>query len=379
MVVLAMLSRRAARRRTAAPERRSPAALGALCAHCAGFLAIIVGAFVGAAPAASQGSAPFTGEELGIQGPNGCDPGERRLRLAHGAPANGHPIGEAAAHLALIANRELDGRVCVEVFADGAIGDNDTLLQDLRAGRAEMAAPHVSAFTRFSRAFEVFDLPHLFEHPQSAEWFQNSGPGQRLLREMNGTGFKALSFWNAGMRHVAATRPILAPGDGKGLRVRILKDKVLPAMVKASGGVPVAAPEKRLIAMLKAGEIDALGSSWAMIYKREYYKYLKELTDSGHNIVAYLLVISDAAWSDLPLRDRLDLKRLVVRETAQANADSRRIAAESRAKLLRAGVSIRKPTAAQRAAWRAISQKAWMRFGPEIGQDYVDAAIAAKR
>ena len=196
---------------------------------------------------------------------------------------------------------------------------------------------------------------------------------------MNGTGFKALSFWNAGMRHVAATRPILAPGDGKGLRVRILKDKILPAMVKASGGVPVAAPEKRLIAMLKAGEIDALGSSWAMIYKREYYKYLKELTDSGHNIVAYLLVISDAAWSDLPLRDRLDLKRLVVRETAQANADSRRIAAESRAKLLRAGVSIRKPTAAQRAAWRAISQKAWMRFGPEIGQDYVDAAIAAKR
>ena len=57
-----------------------------------------------------------------------CDPGERLVRFSHVVAASGHPKGEAATLLAERVNSEMDGRMCMEVFPNSQLYNDNKVL-----------------------------------------------------------------------------------------------------------------------------------------------------------------------------------------------------------------------------------------------------------
>lgn len=339
-------------------------------------LALALAAGFGAPAAAQQPSAAIVQP---ASGPAGCDAGERVIRFAHVVVAQGHPKGEAAEELAKLVNAEFDGRFCMQVYPDSTLYDDNDVFPALLEGKVEMAAPSLSKFEEYTRAFRIFDLPFMFRDLKAVEWFQFSGPGRRLMREIDGSGFRGLAFWNNGMKQISATRPLLSPEDAKGLSFRIQTSDVLEAQFRQIGAIPKKMAFKDVRGALESGAVDGQENSWANIYSKEFYKFQDGVTESNHGLLAYLLITSDRFWNSLSVRDRVALNRIIVGVTARSNERAQLLAERNKALLQRAGETIHRLSPQQREAWVSAMRPVWSKFAKEIGANYIEAAQVSNR
>lgn len=315
---------------------------------------------------------PATGEQ-------GCDPGETQIRFSHVVVEKGHPKGEAARALADAVNREMNGQACMIVYPDSSLFDDNEVLEAMKRGEVEFAAPSLSKFDRYTKVFRVFDLPFLFRDADAVEWFQNSGPGSRLKRSIRPLGFRALAFWNNGMKQMSARRAIGGPDDIRGLTFRIQESEVIRAQFQMLGAKPVPMAFKSVAKALEGGKVDGQENSWSNILSKEFYRWQDGVTETNHGVLGYALVTSDTFWKSLPQQTRARLAGIVAKISAEANQRARTLDQQARRRLEEQGVVIRALSAEQRAAWVSAMAPVWRRFEGEIGADYIEAARSANR
>lgn len=313
------------------------------------------------------------------QGELGCDSGELQIRFSHVVVETGHPKGEAAAALAEAVNREMNGQACLIVYPDSTLFDDNAVLDALIRGEVEMAAPSLSKFDPYTKVFRVFDLPFLFRDADAVEWFQNSGPGSRLKRSIKPLGFRALAFWNNGLKQMSARRPIASPEDIRGLTFRIQTSDVIRAQFQMLGAKPVPMAFKDVASALETGKVDGQENSWSNILSKEFYRWQDGVTETNHGVLAYALVTSETFWKSLPQAMRAQLAGIVARVSAEANQRAQKLDRLAREALEERGVTIRRLTPEQRAAWVEAMAPVWRRFEDEIGPRYIDAAVSANR
>src|SRR3546814_8088606 len=94
-------------------------------------------------------------------------------------------------------------------------------------GDAQLAAPSLSKFEKYTKKFRIFDLPFLFEDIEAVDRFQASDAGPDLLHSMEGNGLLGLGYWHNGMNQISAKKPLLTPEDAAGLKFRIQTSDVL--------------------------------------------------------------------------------------------------------------------------------------------------------
>jgi C4-dicarboxylate-binding protein DctP len=88
-----------------------------------------------------------------------CDDGEMVIKFSHVVAATGHPKGDAATLLAERVNSEMNGKACMEVFANSTLFDDDKVLEALLLGDVQLAAPSLSKFEAYTLKYRLFDLP----------------------------------------------------------------------------------------------------------------------------------------------------------------------------------------------------------------------------
>jgi len=104
---------------------------------------------------------------------------------------------------------------------------------------------------------------------------------------------------------------------------------------------------------------------------------LKVVTRWGAFTDVMLFAVRQALWSRWSDAQRAAARAAADAAIAEAGALAREDAAF--AELRRQGVDIVRPTAAQRAAWRAAVEPVWMKWTGPLGTDLVAAAQAATR
>jgi TRAP-type C4-dicarboxylate transport system substrate-binding protein len=103
------------------------------------------------------------------------------------------------------------------------------------------------------------DLPFLFGSTKIARGAMDGALGRRLAQAIEErTNFRILGWYENGFRHISnRVRPIRAPADLKGLRIRVLPSKVQARTFELLGALPLIMDLTDAIRMIKAGEIDA--------------------------------------------------------------------------------------------------------------------------
>lgn len=306
-----------------------------------------------------------------------CDSGERVVKFSHVVAAQGHPKGDTASALAERVNKEMNGRLCIEVYPNSQLYDDNKVLEALILGDVELAAPSLSKMEKYTLKFRVFDLPFLFDDIEAVDRFQLSDVGQQLLKEVESKGLLGLGFWHNGMKQISANKPLVEPKDAEGLKFRIMSSDVLEAQFKALDAVPQKLSFKEVYGALQTGVVDGQENTWSNIYTKKFFEVQDGITESDHGILDYIVVTSTSFWNSLSPRDREDFKRIFNEVTKERNAVSHKINMENRQKVLASGGKIRKLSSEERRMWREKMKKVWAEFEDDIGKDLIHAAMSS--
>ncbi|MEO0912807.1 MAG: DctP family TRAP transporter solute-binding subunit [Pseudomonadota bacterium] len=286
----------------------------------------------------------------------------------------GHPKGEAASALAARVNDKLDGRMCMEVYGNAELYDDDAVLEAVLAGDVQMAAPSLSKFEAYTKAFRLFDLPFLFDGPLAALNYQNSEAGQRLRSALDPAGFSSLGFWTNGMKQISAVRPLRRPKDAEGLTFRIQPSPVIEAQFAALGANTKTLAFSKVYGALESGEVQGQQNTWSNIYTRKFFTQQDGVTESNHAYLGYMVVTSQAFLDGLDPEVRDEFLLLFELTTHEYNRFAFEINQLRAQDVWRETKAIVELTDEERAEWRAAFAPVYDAFAAEIGAERIAEA-----
>ncbi|SHM87280.1 DctP family TRAP transporter solute-binding subunit [Roseibium suaedae] len=311
------------------------------------------------------------------QATESCDDGEIVIKFSHVVAATGHPKGDAATLLAERVNKEMDGKACMQVFPNSQLFDDDKVMEALLLGDVQLAAPSLSKFEAYTLKFRLFDLPFLFQDLDAVERFSTGAEGKALLNSMTEYGFQGLGYWSSGLKQFSANKPLLLPTDAAGMKFRIQTSDVAEAMIEAMGANAQKLAFKEVYGALQTGVVDGQENSWSNIYTQKFFEVQDGITETNHQLLAYLLVTSDEWLNSLEPDVRDQFLKIAEEVTAAANGSVAQQEATNRQRILDAGATIRELTPEQRQAWVDAMKPVWSKFEGDIGKDLIDAAVAS--
>ena len=306
-----------------------------------------------------------------------CDSGETVIKFSHVVAEQGHPKGEAAAALAERVNSEMDGTLCMEVYPNTQLYNDDKVLQAMLLGDVQMAAPSLSKFEQYTLQYRIFDLPFLFEDIEAVDRFQQSETGQEMLNAMEDKGLVGLGYWHNGMKQLSANQPLLEPEDAAGLKFRIQESDVLEAQFEALDANPQKMAFAEVYLALQQGVVDGQENTWSNIFTQKFFEVQDGITESNHGVIDYLVVTSAEFLDSLDEETRDQLMTIFDEVTQEFNAKSNQINDDAKQKIIDAGTEVRELTDEQRQKWVEAMQPVWEEFQDDIGEDKINAAKAS--
>jgi C4-dicarboxylate-binding protein DctP len=306
-----------------------------------------------------------------------CDDGETVIKFSHVVAATGHPKGDAATTLAERVNEEMNGTACMEVFPNSTLYDDDKVLEAMLLGDVHLAAPSLSKFEAYTLKYRLFDLPFLFSSLNAVDSFIQSDAGRGLLKVMEPQGYTGLGYWSSGLKQFSANKPLLVPADADGLKFRVQTSDVAVAMIEAMGASAQKLAFKEVYGALQTGVVDGQENSWSNIYTQKFFEVQDGVTETNHQLLAYLLVTSTEWLNGLEPEFRDRFIAIVDDVTNEANVAVAETEANNRQNILDAGTTIRTLDAQQRQAWIDTMKPVWDQFEDDIGGDLIDAAVAS--
>lgn len=303
-----------------------------------------------------------------------CDPGEVVAKLSHVTGGTTHPKVVASNNLAERVNKELNGEMCIEVYPSSTLFGDSKELEALLLGDVQLLAPSLSKFGAYTEKFGVFDLPFIFKDIDAAINFTQSSDGQELLNEMEDIGFVGLGYWMSGMKYFSANKPLIEPTDANGLKFRVQTSDVAKAMIKAMGASPQPMAFAEVYGALQTGVVDGQENTWSNIYTRKFFEVQDSVTETNHQLLAYLFMTSTDFLDSLDDDVREKFLKLANEVTLEANLAVKDKEAANRQNILNSGGTINTLNAAQRQQWVDAMKPVWAQFERSIGKDLISAA-----
>jgi C4-dicarboxylate-binding protein DctP len=288
------------------------------------------------------------------------------------SPASVHSQGAEVLGRALAARLggavrfDLEGDV---VAAGRPAGD---LLGRVEQGQLSMCYFSTSYLAARVPELELLDLPFTFDRRERACTLLDGALGAFLAdRLAAATTYRVLGWWDNGFRHLTnRVRPIRAPADCRGLRLRTVVSDLHQAVFRRLGFEPVALDPRDLLAAVRAGTIDAQDNALTNVYNFEIYRQHRHLTLSAHFFGVAALLCHGPTYDGWPG----EVRRAVAEAAREATAAQRALAAAEDgvvlAKLQAAGVAIVRLADAERAAFAAavapVVDEVRQRLGPRV-------------
>lgn len=236
----------------------------------------------------------------------GCEPASETttLRLGHGLDAS-HPVHRAMESMAETVARDSDGRLKIEIYPSEQLGSEREMLELLQIGSLDLTKTSASVLENFAPAFRVFSLPYLFEDREHLFEVLDGSVGTALLETPTAQRLRGLCYYDAGSRSFyTRERPVLAPDDLAGLKIRTQESASAIAMVSALGGSPTPIAWGELYSALQQGVVDGAENNPPSFHLSRHYEVCKHYVLDEHTAVPDVLVLSELTWARLSPRDR---------------------------------------------------------------------------
>jgi len=299
---------------------------------------------------------------------------QTEIKLGHvGEP--GSLFQKSADEFAKRANAKLAGKAKVVTYGSSQLGGDSEMIQKLKLGTIDMALPSTVMSSQVD-LFGVFEMPYIVKNRQHMGRIEKEIFWAKLAPEAEKKGLKVLAVWENGERHITnSKRPIKAPADLAGIKLRVPEGKWRVKMFQAYGANPSPMKFSELFTALQTGVMDGQENPFTQIYSAKLHEVQKYLSLSGHVYTPAYLTVGKTKWESLPP----DVRKILEDTAKETQAFVYETAAKDDADLLgkikAAGVQVND---VDKDAFIAASRPIYEEFGKEVpgAKDVIDRAVA---
>lgn len=288
------------------------------------------------------------------------------FRMAEVHP-EGYPTTMADREFARLVEERTDGRIKIEVYSGGQLGDEKSVTEQVQFGAIDFARLSLSPITEFEKSLNVLMLPYIYRDKEHMFQVVDGPIGDKLLVELEKSGLIGLSWFDAGARNFYnSKREIKSPDDMKGLKIRVQETKLMMDLVSSLGSSPVAMAFGDVYSALQTGVIDGAENNWSSYDTTHHYEVAKYFTVDEHTRVPELILTSKMVIDKLSTEDQEIIKK-AAREAAEYERIEWEKAEEvSKQKVIDAGCTITYVES------NAAFQEKVMKLYEEFGKGYED-------
>lgn len=265
-------------------------------------------------------------------GDGGGSAGESQtFLLGHGADP-GNPRTIAADAFAEQLSEQSDGRLTVQVQGSEQLGSDAEMLQSVKAGTLQLTANSQGPVSALVPEVALIGLPFLFDDAEQAYEVLDGPVGDELEALAKEQDLKVLAWWDNGIRHITnSQRPVNAPEDLAGLKIRTPEDPMTVDIFTALEGNPTPLAFGELYLALRQGTVDGQENPLVNIASAKLNEVQTHLALTGHKYEATPFVMSLQAWDALSAEDQE-----LVQSVAEEARDTQREAMQEQATELEA-------------------------------------------
>ena len=266
------------------------------------------------------------------------------------------------------------GQFEIKFFPNNQLGNDTDMLQGMQFGTLDAGVITGTQLGTLDKSFQLLDLPFLFKDRDQAHEVLDGEVGQELFARLEKQGLIGLGFGEAGFRHVINNkRPVQAPGDLQGVKLRVQPSDLFIASFRALGANPVPMAWSDAYMAVQQGTVDGLEIPLAVIYANKYADVVKYLSLTNHTYNALPLLMSKQAFSRLSSEQqnavRTAARKAIERQRAEVAKNEQALIEKIKAK----GMAVTE--IADTGAFRDEVRPVYEEYRPRIGEDLVDRAM----
>jgi tripartite ATP-independent transporter DctP family solute receptor len=234
------------------------------------------------------------------------------------------------------------GRLAIRLFPGSQLGKDEDVLEQARAGAGNAVVVDGGRLAVFVKDFGILSAPYLTTgYPDIRKVVTSPLFDEMSAKLAKSARLQVLSFnWWQGERHLLTNKPITAPADLAGIRMRTPGAPVWIETIRAMGATPTPMGWADVYSALQTQVIDAVEAQVPAAYGSRLYEVTKYMTKTAHfNLITG--VVTSAAWFDkLPPDLKTILKEESLKAGDVASHGTEAAIADLEAKMKAAGMTI---------------------------------------
>jgi tripartite ATP-independent transporter DctP family solute receptor len=294
-------------------------------------------------------------------------------------------IGRAAKRWRELVAEKTEGRVNIRMYPNASLvkGEQTREATAVRQGVADMAVASASNWSSQFRALSIFSLPFFVPDIDGTAALIRGDLGNLVRDNMDKAGIVTLAWGTSGYRQLSnALRPVQAPADLKGMRIRVIGLPLFMDFFKALGAAPVQLNLTGVPDALQKKAIDGQDNPLSVFTGFKFNEMgQKYLTVWNYPAEPIFIAVNKNVWNNWSRDDQQRVREAAeqaISETAPILTSQAAAQAvdETVGQLEQAGVQVTRLTDQQKAAFKSAAAGVLQNWSERVGQDLITIANA---
>lgn len=216
--------------------------------------------------------------------------GKRIVRISLGQSET-HPQ-----YLGLVAFKEyvearLGDKYEVQIFPNEILGAAQKAIELTQTGAIDFVVAGTANLETFADVYEVFSMPYLFDSEEAYfQVMQDTDYMRQIYDSTDESGFRVLTWYDAGTRNFYAKKPIRKPEDLRGMKIRVQQSPASVKMMQAFGAAASPMSFGEVYTAIQQGVIDGAENNELALTNNKHGEVAKYYTYNQHQMVPDMLI-----------------------------------------------------------------------------------------
>jgi len=229
------------------------------------------------------------------------------------------PFTNGARYFAKEVENRTNGKVKIDVYPGGILGDNKELWEGVQQGTIDLVVDSPCAFVS---EYYIFGLPFLFKSIEHRDTIVNSKAMEKVNKILEEKGnVVPLGVFGVSTRNLISTKkPILSLDDLKGVRMRTWPNKLVAETWETLGAACTVVAYSEVYTALQLGVVEAAENENSTFVTQKWYEPSKYITRTQHCFNIRSLMMGANKFYSLP-KDIQKILREVGKEAEKYESD----------------------------------------------------------
>lgn len=201
--------------------------------------------------------------------------------------------------------RETGGRLRIRMYHAGQLGRESDTLDMARYGAIDFTRVYTGALNNAFPLTRALCMPFAFDSVAHQRHVHDGAIGAEVLRGFEARGVVGLALYDSGARCFYNTRrPLHAPADLVGLKLRVPPSDIFIALIRMLGGNPTPLPYGQVFSALETHLIDGAENNLRSFHASRHFETARYWSQTAHSYAPDALLISKRTFDALLPSDR---------------------------------------------------------------------------